>query len=166
MLSIVVATGENGEIGCKGTMPWYVPEDLQHFKEVTMGKTMLMGRKTFASLPGVLPGRMHIVATQDDSFQKQHKRVKIIHDLSSWLVQAQMLEEEVCVIGGGQIYRQALPYVNRIYLTRIHQSFPLADTFFPQVDWKKWSIEQISPLQISKEQNIPYEFITYRRGNE
>ena len=59
-------------IGAEGGMPWHVPEDLQHFKEVTMGKTMLMGRKTFASLPGVLPGRMHIVATQDDSFQKQH----------------------------------------------------------------------------------------------
>ena len=85
MLSIIVAFGDHYEIGQNGTMPWNLPEDLKHFKEVTSGATILMGRRTFQSLPGVLPKRQHIIITADPEFQKEHKRVRIRHDLEAEL---------------------------------------------------------------------------------
>lgn len=161
MISIIVAIGDHYEIGQGGSMPWRLPEDLKHFKEVTSGKTILMGRRTFQSLPGVLPKRQHVIITADPNFQKNHSRVRISHDLEQELRAAQKKEEELFVIGGGQIYRQALPYAERLYLTLVHGDFPQADTFFPEIGWANWRETERSGLM--EENGLTYEFVNYRR---
>lgn len=161
MLSLIVAVGDDLAIGQNGTMPWHLPEDLKHFKEVTAGACLLMGRRTFESLPGVLPGRRHIILTQDPSFRKDHKRVRISHNLNEELQQAKACEEEVFVIGGGQVYRQALPLADRLYLTCVHAQFPQADTYFPAIDWAQW--EETWRSCTMEEDGLSYEFINYRR---
>ena len=163
MLSMIVAAGANMEIGFDGDMPWHLPEDLQHFKEVTMKKPMIMGKKTFLSLPGVLPGRHHYIVTRDDSFTKEHPRVHILHDLQKFLEKIKDTEEEYMIIGGGQIYQQALPYADRLYLTHIHKEYPYADTFFPVIDSTVWRVEDRSPVLFSEEQGLSYEYVTYCR---
>ena len=163
MLSIVVAFGDQYEIGQNGTMPWHLPEDLQHFKEVTSGATILMGRRTFESLPGVLPKREHIIITADPTFQKEHKRVRISHDLEEELRAAQKSDEEIFIIGGGQIYRQALPFADRLYLTFVHKSYPEADTFFPTIDWSQWEETSRSEMMTEEETQTTFEFVNYRR---
>ena len=163
MLSMIVAFGDHYEIGPNGTMPWNLPEDLKHFKEVTSGATILMGRRTFQSLPGVLPKRQHIIITADPEFQKEHKRVRISHDLEAELRAAQKSDEEVFIIGGGQIYRQALPFADRLYLTFVHASYPEADTFFPEIDWTQWEETSRSEMMTEEESQTPFEFVNYRR---
>lgn len=163
MLSIIVAFGDNYEIGQDGTMPWHLPEDLKHFKEVTSGATILMGRRTFQSLPGVLPKRQHIIITADPSFTKDHKRVRISHDLETELRAAQKSDEEIFIIGGGQIYKQALPFADRLYLTFVHASYPNADTYFPEIDWLQWEETERSEMMTEEETKTPFEFVNFRR---
>ena len=163
MLSIIVAFGDNYEIGQGGTMPWHLPEDLKHFKEVTFGATILMGRRTFQSLPGVLPKRQHIIITAAPSFVKDHKRVRISHELEAELRAAQESDEEIFIIGGGQIYRQALPFADKLYLTFVHKTYPEADTFFPTIDWSQWEEVSRSELMTEEETQTPFEFVDYRR---
>ena len=163
MLSIIVAFGDNYEIGQDGTMPWHLPEDLKHFKKVTSGATILMGRRTFQSLPGVLPKRHHIIITADPSFTKDHKRVRISHDLETELRAAQKSDEEIFIIGGGQIYKQALPFADRLYLTFVHASYPNADTYFPEIDWSQWEETERSEMMTGEETKTPFEFVNFRR---
>ena len=117
-LAIVVAIAQDGAIGRGGDLLWHLPADLKRFKALTTGHTILMGRKTFESLPkGALPNYSSIADA---------------------LEALQPLDEEVYVIGGGEIYRQLLPSVERIYLTRVEATFPDADTFFPELDMSQW----------------------------
>jgi dihydrofolate reductase len=164
MISLIAAVGDRLEIGQKKTMPWHIPEDLQRFKALTLGKTMVMGKNTFLSLPGVLPGREHWIATRDASFTKEHPRVRILRDLDAqWSALAEA-EEEYMIIGGGQIYAQALPYAARLYLTHVHRTYPDADTYFPAVDWTQWTITERSEEKTTAD-GLKYEFIDYvRRG--
>lgn len=160
MISLIAAAGENNEIGKDGRMPWNLPGDLRHFKELTLGKTMLMGRKTFQSLPGVLPKRQHVIVTRDAEFHKSHPRVQVISDLTEALQTYQAAEEEIFVIGGAQVYAAALPYASTIYLTRIHKTYE-ADAFFPEISPEHWMIaDRGTSLE---EENTGYEFLTYRR---
>jgi dihydrofolate reductase len=112
---LVVAVAANGVIGADGAMPWHVPADLRRFKSLTMGLPMLMGRKTFDSLPGLLPGRRHIVLTRDETWQAEG--AEVAHSLDDALHIANAAH--VAVIGGAQIYAQALPLATRIELTEI-----------------------------------------------
>lgn len=162
MISLIAAVGENWEIGRDGAMPWTLSEDLKRFKRLTLGKTMVMGRKTFESLPGVLPGRMHWIAARDPQFSKEHPRVRIIRDLSDRWEEMRDSEEEYMIIGGGQIYAQALPYADRLYLTLVHQSYADADTYFPEVDFSQWEITERSEL-LQNEEGLLYEFVDFRR---
>ena len=160
MISVIAALGEGNEIGRAGGMPWQLPEDLARFKRLTMGKTMVMGRKTFASLPGVLPGRIHWIISRDASFKKEHPRVQILR-MPDWAAMAEA-EQEYMVIGGGQIYAQALPYAKKMYLTRIHKRYEDADTFFPAINRTEWiRTEESGPLV--SESGLVYEFIDYTR---
>ncbi len=126
-LFLVVAVAENGVIGAGGTLPWHIPEDLRHFKAKTMGKAMVMGRKTFESLPGLLPGRRHIVLTRDPAWTAEG--AEVAHDLDAALALAG--PGEVAVIGGAQIFALALPRADRIELTEIKASVP-GDTYMPE----------------------------------
>ena len=124
---LIVARGDNGVIGNKGTLPWHIPEDLKHFKKLTMGKPMIMGRKTFESLPALLPGRRHIVITRDAGWRKEG--AEVAHDAEAAIAAAGDATE-IAVIGGADSFRMFLPLAKRIELTEVHRS-PDGDTKMP-----------------------------------
>lgn len=141
-MSVICAMAAGRVIGFNGDMPWRCPEDLQYFKKVTLGKPMIMGRKTFASLPGILPGRVHIVLTRDKDFNPNDERVKVVHSHAEAITHAQMLchqtnQDEFFVIGGGNIYKHLVPIANRMYITTIAGTYP-GDTFFPNPRMDEW----------------------------
>lgn len=140
---LIVARGDNGVIGSKGTLPWHIPEDLKHFKKLTMGKPMIMGRRTFESLPGLLPGRRHIVITRDAGWRKEG--AEVVHDAEAAIAAAGDAPE-ITVIGGADIFGMFLPLAKRIELTEVHRS-PDGDTKMPPLGggWRVASREMGGP---------------------
>jgi dihydrofolate reductase len=140
---LVVARADNGVIGNMGALPWHIPEDLKHFKKCTMGKPMVMGRKTFESLPGLLPGRRHIVVTRDRNWQAEGAEVAT--DVDSAIALAGDVPE-ITVIGGAEIFRIFLPLARRIELTEVHR-LPEGDTKMPSLGqgWRVTSREMGGP---------------------
>ena len=127
---------ENRVIGRDNSLPWRLPGDMRHFMRVTMGKPVLMGRKTFESMKSPLPGRTNIVLTRDSGWRRDG--VKVVHDLESGLELAQAQcridgQDEVMIIGGADIYRLALPRATRLYVTFVHAA-PQGDVYFPEFD--------------------------------
>lgn len=163
MLSIIVAKAKNNIIGKDNKMIWHLPEDLKHFKELTTGHAIIMGRKTFESLGKVLPDRKHIVFTQNPDFKVNDNNVEIVHSL----LQIQDLiegEEEAFIIGGAMIYNFLMPYVKKMYVTEIDKDFD-GDTFFPRINdeiWKEISREN-GPEDSNN--NLKYEYVVYERRN-
>ncbi len=143
LITLVVARADNGVIGNKGDLPWRIPEDLKHFKARTMGKPMVMGRKTFESLPGLLPGRRHIVITRDTAWRAEG--AEVAHDAEGALALAGDVPE-VAVIGGAEIYRLFLPLAKKIELTEVHRS-PEGDTKMPPLGegWRVTAREMGGP---------------------
>ena len=136
ILSIIVAIGKNNEIGGGNDLLWHLPAELKHFKEITTGHTIIMGRKTFESLPkGPLPNRRNIVVSRNPGLKIEGAEVYASLDHALLKV---MDEEKVFIIGGAQIYRQSFPDADKLYLTKVHAEFPQADTFFPEIDYSKW----------------------------
>lgn len=134
MLSLIVAAGERNEIGKGGRMPWHLPADLKHFKKITLGKPVIMGRRTHESIGKALPGRQNIVVTRNTAYTAEG--CDIAHSLKEALHLAGNAAE-VMVIGGATLYGEALPLTDRIYLTRVAGQFE-ADTFFPHLDEGEW----------------------------
>jgi len=132
-IELVVARADNDVIGADGRLPWRLPKDMRHFKAVTSGAPMIMGRKTFESLPGILPGRRHIVLTHDRSWRRDG--ADVAHSLEQAL--ALVHGDRVSIIGGAEIYRLFLPIADKIHLTEIHLE-PAGDTFFPALDPAIW----------------------------
>ena len=153
-LSLIVAMAKNRTIGLDGAMPWHIPEDLKFFKRVTMGHPVIMGRKTYQSIGAALPGRTNIVVTRNKDFEAAD--ADVVHDLSEAFIKAKATEElwrpdggreEIFVIGGADIYGQALPEVQRIYMTEVHQELP-GDAFFPELaegEWKETDRQDRDP---------------------
>lgn len=136
MISLIVAVAENGVIGHAGDLPWRIPADLKFFKETTMGKPIVMGRKTWQSIGRPLPGRDNIVITRDGDFQAPGAKVVLSVNAA---VEAAGAAPEIMIIGGAQIYAAALPLAHRVYLTEVHAS-PLGDTHLPDfasADWRE-----------------------------
>ena len=133
-ITLVVARADNGVIGNKGALPWHIPEDLKHFKLRTMGKPMVMGRKTFESLPGLLPGRRHIVLTRDREWSAQG--AEVVHSVEEALAVAG--EGDVTVIGGVEVFDLFMPLATRIELTEVHEHTG-GETImtYPGSDWSK-----------------------------
>lgn len=161
MLSIIVAKAKNNIIGKENKLIWHLPEDLKHFKDLTTGHTIIMGRKTFESLGRVLPNRKHIVFSQNPDFKVNDENVEIVHSM----LQIQEYienEQENFVIGGAMIYNLLMPYVSKMYVTQIEKDFE-GDAFFPRIDENIW--EEISREKGIKneENNLDYEYITYIR---
>ncbi|HTL11806.1 MAG TPA: dihydrofolate reductase [Bdellovibrionota bacterium] len=127
-IALVVAMSENRVIGREGALPWRLPEDLKRFKEITMGQTILMGRKTYESIGRLLPGRTHLIVSRSAGYDVPGARV--FGDLESALAAAK--GEWVYVIGGGEIYRQAMPLAERLYVTHVHAQVE-GDTEFPEI---------------------------------
>ncbi len=159
MLSIIVAVSENNVIGCNNTLAWHLKDDLKRFKQITLNHTVIVGRKTFLALPFVLPQRKHIVVTKNKNFKFDHKDVEIENDLKSVLKQFKNKESEYFIIGGGEIYEQSLPYVDKIYLTKIFKHFD-GDTFFHFPE-NKFNVEWESNVIINND--IPFKYINYTK---
>lgn len=151
-----VAAAENGVIGKNNDLPWYLPEDLKHFKEVTTGKTVLMGRKTFESilarLKKPLPGRKNVVITRQKDYQAP-EGVLIFASLDQ-AVQA-LSAEDIYVIGGAEIYKQALPLAEKMYITHVKGNYE-GDAFLPEINFSKWK-------KIESEMHDKYEFAVYQK---
>jgi dihydrofolate reductase len=135
LITLVAAMTRKGIIGKNQGLPWHFPEDLKHFKKVTLGKPVVMGRKTFESIGSKpLPNRDNIILTHDPNFTAD--RCVIAHSIEGALKVAKPAEE-VMIIGGSAIYKQFLPIAHRFYLTLIHQNYQ-GDTYFPSIDWEEW----------------------------
>ncbi len=159
MLSLIVAASHNGVIGAGGKLPWHLSVDLQRFKQLTMGHPILMGRKTFESIAKPLPGRTNIVITRQKDFQACGATVA--HSLEEALQMCEN-EAEVFVIGGAEIYRQALPLADRIYLTRIDQGFQGNTYLFP-IDPGAWKEIAREDFPADAANPFPHSFLTYER---
>jgi len=159
IVSIIVAIGENNAIGKNNQLLWHMPNDLKHFKDVTSGSTIIMGRKTFDSVGKPLPKRRNIVVTRQDITIPGCEIVKSIEDGLA-LCKG---EDEVFIGGGAEIYKLAMHLTDRIYLTIIHKSFD-ADTFFPEIDRKEWKEVSREDYQPDEKNPLPYSFITLERA--
>lgn len=161
MISIIVAIAENYAIGKKGDLLCHMPADLKHFKEITSGHTVLMGERTFLSLPKhPLPNRRNIVLT--DVKGKTFEGAETVYSIDE-MVNCINGDEEAFVIGGGMVYKQAMEFADKLYITHIHHSWSDADTFFPEIDPAIW--KQLSAERHSADDKNPYEytFATYGR---
>ena len=160
MISVIVAVAKNGVIGCRGGMPWHISEDLRYFKRVTTGHPVVMGRRTFESLGRPLPGRTNVVVTRNPSWSAEGVRVADSIDRAVAMFPP---DEEVFVIGGGEIYRQAMPLADKLYLTRIDAAFE-GDTFLPARDEADWRLVSSEHNARGAEFPHPFEFQIYDKA--
>ncbi|MFV0478694.1 MAG: dihydrofolate reductase [Parahaliea sp.] len=162
-LSIIVAAARNGVIGRDNALPWHLPEDLCYFKRVTMGKPVVMGRKTYESIGRPLPGRRNIVISRNPVFAAPGVEVVASLTAAVALLSSVLAEEdEVMVIGGAQIYAEALPLVDRLYLTRVEAEVA-GDTCLPSLDWECWHVVSQKTYNACKHNPYDYSFIVYER---
>lgn len=139
-ISVIVAADRRGAIGLRGGMLWHLPDDLRRFKAVTTGKAVVMGRKTWESLPRrPLPGRLNVVITRNPEYQADGA---LVAGSLSEAVGIASGVEEIFIIGGGEVYRQAMPMATRLYLTRILAEASCADTFFPDINPQEWTLTE------------------------
>lgn len=155
MLSIIAAVNESYVIGKDNKLPWHIPDDLKRFKKLTTGKTIVMGRKTFESLPGVLPNRKHIIITENMSYTYDSDNVEIVHNIKD-ILKYKNSEDDVFIIGGGKIYAEFLPYCEKLYLTKVHSN-QTGDTYFPKFDINNYEIIENEDHESN---NIKYSFLT------
>lgn len=156
-LTIVVAIDRQRGIGINNALPWHLPEDLAHFKRTTLGHPIIMGRKTFESIGRPLPKRRNIVITRNRDWQ--HEGAEAVGSLEQAL---QLLNgEEACIIGGAQIFTEAMPITDRLIVTEIDHVFP-CDTFFPEIDKSAWQ-ETARESHQAEQQGYRYDFVTYER---
>ncbi|MGL5245703.1 MAG: dihydrofolate reductase [Sarcina sp.] len=137
MFSIIVALDKNNLIGKENSLIWHIPADLKRFKELTSGHKIIMGRKTFESLPKILPNREHLILTKNKHLVINNPQVKIYTDAIELIKKYSNCDEEIFVIGGGEIYSLLLPYTKKLYVTEILDEFT-GDTYFPKIDTNEW----------------------------
>lgn len=162
-VSFVVAVAENGVIGREdGSLPWHIRTDLQHYKQLTLGHPIIMGRKTHESIGKPLPGRTNIVITRELSYASPG--CVVVHDSKAAIAAAEQTSANECfVIGGGQIYREMIPYVSTIYLTRVHANPEGTATFtFDESQWTEVESET-HPADTEKRDEHAFTFITLKR---
>ncbi|CCK74319.1 Dihydrofolate reductase [Oleispira antarctica RB-8] len=168
--ALIVAMAENQTIGINNTLPWHLPNDLKYFKQVTMAKPIIMGRKTYESIGRPLPGRTNIVITRQSDYQAEG--IVIVNSLPQALAKAEEISlvaghEEVMVIGGAEIYQQALLQADRLYITHVHAEIE-GDAFFPTVEWNDWQEVKredysADPEGGEKRNPFDYSFVVYDR---
>ena len=160
-LTMIVAAGENNEIGKDNDLIWHLRDDLKRFKSLTSGHHIIMGRKTFESFPKPLPNRTHIVITRQSNYNAPDG-VIIVNSIEDAINIAKK-DSQPFIIGGGEIYKQAMPYASKIEITRVHATFPEADTFFPKIDTSIF--KETSNVFHKKDDNHQYEFsfLTFER---
>jgi len=164
-LAIIVAAAENGVIGRNNGLPWHLPQDLRYFKQVTMGKPIVMGRKTFESIGRPLPGRSNIVISRNITFSAAG--VRIVATLDEAISLADDIAQtdgaaEVVVIGGAEIYRLAMPRAQRLYLTEVH-AIVEGDAMLPPIHWPDWREVSRERHAASAGNPFDYSFVVYER---
>lgn len=161
-LSLMVAMTENHVIGLGNDLPWHLPKDFQRFKDKTNGHAVIMGRKTFESLGGKsLPQRTNIVITRQSNYQADDALVvSSFRDALNHV--AQTNDDEPFVIGGGEIYRQAFPYADKLYLTIVHTQIE-GDTYFPDFDQNEWQLTEERAMPADENHDYAFTFYTYER---
>jgi len=165
LLAVIVAAAQNGVIGRNNALPWHLAEDLRYFKRITMGKPVVMGRKTFESIGRPLPGRTNIVITRNPAYRA--REIKVVSSLDEALSLAAHIAriegaEEVVVIGGAEIYRESIPRADRLYLTEVHADVE-GDAVLPEIDWSAW--REVSRERHPAQAPNPYDysFVCYER---
>ena len=161
-LSIIVAQAENRAIGLNGDMPWHLSGDLKRFKALTMGHPVVMGRRTWESLPKrPLVGRRNIVFSQSEDFAPEGAEVvRSVNDLFALLHDS---DDEVFIIGGGRIYNMLMPWANRLYITWVHKVFPEADTFFPMIDHSEFTKVNETERMVDEKSGLEFSYAEYDR---
>lgn len=159
MIVIIAAIAENNALGKDNKLLWHLSDDLKRFKALTLDGYILMGRKTFESLPGVLPRRKHIVITRNPNFSVEG--VKAATSIQEAIMHVPK-DKEVFVIGGGEVYAQSLEFADKIELTRVHHSFD-ADTFFPELDLSQWEMIHSDFHPKDEKNQFDFTFETYLR---
>lgn len=168
ILSLIAAVAKNGVIGGGNTLLWEIPEDMKHFRDITREHTVIMGRKTYESIGKPLPNRRNIIITRDATYSNEG--IEVVNSLEealriASLEQGREFEEnqdevEVFVIGGGEIYKQAIDKASKLYITEVHKDFE-GDTLFPIINKNIWKeIEREDYL----ENTVPYSFVTYKKS--
>lgn len=158
-VSIIVAADDHGGIGRRGQLPWRLPEDLKRFKALTLGKPIVMGRKTWESIGRALPGRRNLVISRQPGFLAAG--AEVVESLDAALAAAGDVPE-VCIIGGAEIYRLALPATEHVHLTRVHATVD-ADAWFPALDMAQWEEVAREDHAADERHAHPYSFIELRR---
>ena len=158
-VSIVVALSSNGVIGREGRLPWYLSADLKHFKSITMGKPIVMGRLTHESIGRVLPGRENIVLTRN--FNYQSKGCTIIHHLND-IASDNLVTGEIMIIGGARLYAEALPLANRLFITEVHADVQ-GDVQFPVIDRDQWRETDRQLFKADEKNEFDYSFVVFER---
>lgn len=154
-LSAIVAMAENRIIGKDNTLIWHLPDDLKHFKATTMGKPIIMGRKSFESLPGMLPGRPHIVISRSQILAHESDQFHGVQSIEDAIELASTLnDEEILITGGGEIYTQTLPMLDKLYLTIVHKDYE-GDTHFPKLNWDEWDVTDVVEHEANEEKDNP-----------
>lgn len=160
-LVMIAAAGEDNSLGRDNELLWHLPDDFKRFKQLTTGYKIIMGRKTFESFPKPLPNRFHIIITRNKDYQVDHPQCTVVHTLEEALKLVEN-EEQAFIIGGGEIYTQALPHSHQIELTRVHARFK-ADTYFPEIDPSEWELVQQVQHPKDERHKYPFSYLTYTR---
>jgi dihydrofolate reductase len=161
LVTMIVAMAQNGVIGRDNTLPWRLPEDLRRFKAITMGKSILMGRKTFESIGKPLPGRLNFVLTRNRNW---HAEGVVVVGSVDEALQKVRESDELIAIGGAEIYRLFMPFARRIYLTQVHAEVP-GDTIFPDFDPTQWVDAEYSVYPADEKNAYTVTFVTLERKN-
>ena len=158
IISHIVAAGEDNEIGKSNQLLWHLPNDLKFFKNTTWGMPIVMGRKTYESIAGEpLPGRLNIILTQQKDFDPKHEKALVVNSFEDAIRKASESDvKELFVAGGGEIYRNTLAVANRIYMTRVHDYFPDAEIFYPEIRNSEW--KKIKELYFQKDEKHKYSY--------
>lgn len=159
MISLLVAMDKNRLIGKDNQLPWHLPADLAYFKKVTMGHPIIMGRKTFESIGRPLPGRTNIILTRNKNYEMEG--CEVIHSIDDVQKMDEQMNEEIFVIGGAEIFKEVLPFADRLYITKIEEVFE-GDTFFPEINYDQW--KEISVEQGVTDEKNPYTYAYHVYG--
>ena len=166
LISLIVAHSSNRVIGIDGQLPWHIPDDLKYFKAITIGKPIIMGRKTFDSIGKPLPGRLNIIITKNTDLIIEECVVvnnleAAITEAKNYLKMQDSQQEEIFIIGGAQIFKQSMQFVNKIYITEVHAEYA-GDVFFGELSSNDW-IEVSRDLHDSENDKIPFSFVIYKK---
>jgi dihydrofolate reductase len=162
-ISIIAAVAENGVIGRQGKLPWRLSDDLRRFKHLTMGHTIIMGRRTWESIGRPLPGRRTVVVTRQTDYRTANAEVKIAASLNDALNFAEAArDDEAFIVGGAELYRESLSRANRLYLTRVCAAVE-GDTSFPEIEWHNWQLVESEEHDANEKNEFAYRFETYDR---